>query len=119
MATKCESLMLVLHEIPAPAGQDAIPRVPLLRLCADPCGGAARLEGSSPETSGSSSAAGSAPRVRTFEELDRNKDGFIEISESAALPGLAATFERADSNRDGRLDKVEFARALAFIDTDR
>jgi hypothetical protein len=35
------------------------------------------------------------------------------------LPGLSATFERADRNRDGKLDKVEFARALAFLDTGR
>jgi hypothetical protein len=72
-----------------------------------------------PSSMGRSSAGGSAPRFPTFERLDRNKDGFIEISESAALPGLAATFERADRNRDGRLDKVEFARALAFIDMGR
>jgi Ca2+-binding EF-hand superfamily protein len=72
-----------------------------------------------PSSMGSSSAGGSAPpRLRTFEQLDRNRDGFIGKSESAALPGLSAAFERADRNGDGRLDKVEFARALAFIDTD-
>jgi Ca2+-binding EF-hand superfamily protein len=73
-----------------------------------------------PASMGRSSAGGSAPpRIPSFEQLDRNKDGFIAISESAALPGLSATFERADRNRDGRLDKVEFARALAFLDTGR
>lgn len=77
------------------------------------------VSGLEPSWTGSSSAGGGAPRVRTFEELDRDKSGFIEISESAALPGLAAAFERADRNRDGRLDKVEFARALAFIDMGR
>jgi hypothetical protein len=72
-----------------------------------------------PSSIGRSSAGGGSPRLYTFEQLDRNKDGFIQISESAALPGLAATFQRADRNQDGRLDKVEFARALAFIDTGR
>lgn len=71
-----------------------------------------------PSSMGRSSAGGSAgARFPTFEQLDRNKDGFIVKSESAALPGLSAMFERADSNRDGKLDKVEFARALAFLDT--
>jgi hypothetical protein len=72
-----------------------------------------------PSSVGRSSAGGSAPRLPSFERLDRNKNGFIEISESAALPGLAATFERADRNGDGRLDKVEFARALSYLDTGR
>ena len=72
-----------------------------------------------PSSMGRSSAGGGAPRVWTFEQLDRNKSGFIEISEAAAVPGLSASVERADRNRDGRLDKVEFARALAFIDTGR
>jgi hypothetical protein len=72
-----------------------------------------------PSSMGRSSAGGSAPRFPTFERLDRNKDGFIEISESAALPGLAATFGRADRNGDGRLDKVEFARALALLEKGR
>jgi hypothetical protein len=44
----------------------------------------------------------------TFEQMDRNRDGFIDQAEANALPGLAATFE-------GRIDKVRFARALAFL----
>jgi hypothetical protein len=72
-----------------------------------------------PSSMGRSSAGGSAPRLPTFERLDRNKDGFIEASEAMALPGLPATFERADGNRDGRLDKVEFARALSYLDAGR
>lgn len=52
----------------------------------------------------------------TFEQLDRNHDGFIDRAESAALPALWSIFEQADRRHDGRLDKVEFAKALAMID---
>jgi hypothetical protein len=45
----------------------------------------------------------------TFEQMDRNRDGFIDQAEATALPGLAATFQ-------GRIDKVRFARALASLD---
>jgi hypothetical protein len=55
----------------------------------------------------------------TFEQLDRNRDGFVAGIEAAALPGLAAILERADANRDARLDKVEYARALAILDGHR
>jgi hypothetical protein len=47
----------------------------------------------------------------TFEQLDRNHDGYIDRREAAALPGLAARFDAAD-----RLDKVQYARALAMLD---
>jgi hypothetical protein len=55
-------------------------------------------------------------RYATFEDLDRNHDGFVDGAEAAALPGLAGVLERADRNGDGRLDKVEFAKALAMME---
>jgi hypothetical protein len=55
----------------------------------------------------------------TFEQLDRNRDGFVAGVEAAALPGLAAILQRADLNRYARLDKVEYARALAILDGHR
>jgi hypothetical protein len=55
------------------------------------------------------------PRAPTFEQVDRNRNGFIEIPEAAALPGLAGQFEPADANQDGRLTKVEYAKALALM----
>jgi hypothetical protein len=54
----------------------------------------------------------------TFEQLDRNRDGYVDRAEALELAGLDRVFTEADRRSDGRLDKVEFARALAFI-TDR
>ena len=54
----------------------------------------------------------------TFEQLDRNRDGYVDRAEALALPALDIVFNEADHRSDGRLDKVEFARALGMI-TDR
>lgn len=48
----------------------------------------------------------------SFEQADRNKDGFVDKSEAGVVPGLSANFERADRNKDGRLDQAEFAKGL-------
>ena len=62
--------------------------------------------------------ASAAPVVAqpTFEQLDRNGDGYVDQQEAAALPGLLAIFNDADRRADGRLDKVEYAKALAMLD---
>ena len=52
----------------------------------------------------------------TFEQLDRNRDGYVDRAEAAAMPGLERVFNRADRRPDGRLDKVEYAQALALMD---
>jgi hypothetical protein len=56
------------------------------------------------------SAGAKAAATPAFELVDRNKDGFVDRREAAAVPGLAARFAEMDANRDGKLDRVEFAR---------
>jgi len=51
----------------------------------------------------------------SFEQLDRNRDGYVDRNEAEAQPGLNAAFDNADRHADGRLDKVEYARARAMI----
>ncbi len=60
-------------------------------------------------------AAPTQARELTFEELDRNRDGYVDRQEALAQPGLDAVFDRADRHPDGRLDKVEYAKALSMI----
>ena len=55
----------------------------------------------------------------SFEQADRNKDGFIDKSEAGVVPGLSANFERADRNRDGRLDQAEFEKGLQVLQVRR
>lgn len=52
----------------------------------------------------------------TFEQLDRNRDGYVDRKEAVALPGLDAVFDAAARRADGKLDKVEYAKALAMMD---
>ena len=54
-----------------------------------------------------------------FEKADRNKDGFVDKSESGMVPGLSANFERADRNRDGKLDAEEFEKGLQILQVRR
>ena len=66
-----------------------------------------------------SAAAGASVPAKTFEQLDRNADGWLERNEAVKLPGLAIVFERADANGDERLSKVEYAQALAMLEGGR
>lgn len=51
------------------------------------------------------------PKARPL--LDRNGDGFIDRSEAAAHPRLAARFDSLDASRDGKLDKAELQHMRA------
>jgi len=59
------------------------------------------------------------PDEPTFEQADRNGDGFLDKSEAGRIPGLSANFERADRNRDGKLDKAEFDKGLQILQVRR
>ncbi|MEE7548668.1 calcium-binding protein [Xanthomonas sp. Kuri4-1] len=64
-------------------------------------------------------------------KLDKNGDGFIDRSEAAAAPKLAARFDALDTNKDGKLSRDELPRhdgrrgrgpagdRLAKLDTDK
>lgn len=64
-------------------------------------------------------AVNAAPAQPTFEQFDRNRDGYVDRYEVALHPGLDAVFNEADRRPDGRLDRAEFARGLALIDGTR
>src|ERR1043165_4290647 len=49
----------------------------------------------------------SDPDHRRFEDLDRNRDGRISLSE---WPGGRESFDRADRNRDGVISREEYGR---------
>jgi len=56
------------------------------------------------------------PAPLTFEQVDRNHDGFVDREEARAVEGLLDVFALADMRHpDGRLDKVEFGKALSLI----
>jgi hypothetical protein len=55
----------------------------------------------------------------SFEQVDRNKDGFVDKSEAGVVPGLSANFERADRSKDGKLDQAEFAKGLEILQVRR
>jgi hypothetical protein len=59
------------------------------------------------------------PDHPSFEQADRNKDGYLDKSESGVIPGLSANFERADRNKDGKLDKAEFDKGLQILQVQR
>jgi hypothetical protein len=67
-------------------------------------------------TAATARAIAARPQPPSFEQLDRNRDGYVDRREGAQVPGLDAVFERADRREDGKLDKVEYAKALSLID---
>jgi hypothetical protein len=85
----------------------------------------AQVQQENTATRADSSAAGGATSqsageaATDFQRADRNKDGFVDKSESGVVPGLSANFERADRSRDGKLDREEFAQGLQILQVRR
>lgn len=64
-------------------------------------------------------AAGSAKSsgdVPGFNELDRNNDGALSLSESRGNPELAQRFKQVDENGDGKLTRMEYLKTMAAKD---
>ena len=63
------------------------------------------------KASSGTSARATAPRsgVGTFQNLDKNKDGYISRAEAGDMP--YDKFNRLDKNRDGKLSSSEYAAA--------
>lgn len=49
-----------------------------------------------------------AQDVVDFEDLDKNKDGYLTTQEAASLPVLKDSFARADTQKDDKLSKSEY-----------
>ena len=63
------------------------------------------------KASSGTSAGATAPRsgVGTFQNLDKNKDGYISRAEAGDMP--YDKFKRLDKDRDGKLSRSEYAAA--------
>ena len=72
-----------------------------------------------PSAEQTQAASGASAPASEFERADRNRDGFVDKSEAAVVPGLSANFERADRSRDGKLDPQEFAKGLEILQVRR
>jgi EF hand len=51
-----------------------------------------------------------------FNNLDKNKDGYISKSEAKGNPTLYKKFKEADKNGDGKLSRMEYLEAMTKQD---
>lgn len=84
-----------------------LPFVLLALALAVPAGASAQDKAQSAQgkpKSDQSSGQEKNPYVERFEQLDRNKDGYVSLAEWPLDP---ARFQRVDRNKDGRLSRTE------------
>jgi len=60
----------------------------------------------------SSAWAQKASSNQAFNNLDKNRDGFLSRDEAAPEKELAKRFSRFDANRDGKLSEDEYLKAM-------
>ena len=48
--------------------------------------------------------------TQAFVRADRNRDGFLDAQEAAAIPGLLPLLPLLDANGDGRIERGELTR---------
>lgn len=58
-------------------------------------------------------AEGKGLEVKSFMDLDSNRDGVIDRKEALASPALAKSFDSVDANNDGRISVEEYAKGAA------
>jgi hypothetical protein len=58
-------------------------------------------------------AAGFAFAAASFNDLDKDKDGYVSKVEAQKDRSIEQGFMAADKNRDGKLDRAEFAALAA------
>ena len=64
-------------------------------------------------------ACAQAGDSKQFDQLDVDRNGAVDQNEAKQMPTLYQAFESADANQDGALDRSEFAKAIAQIDTQK
>jgi len=86
------------------------PRTPVARTAA--LAACLALAGGAAVAADPSKPAGNAK----FEQLDRNRDGFISREETRGIRDYGRAFTEADANKDGKLDAAEFVTAESIHD---
>jgi Ca2+-binding EF-hand superfamily protein len=51
-----------------------------------------------------------------FNQLDKDRDGYLTRAEAAGNPNLLKRFDEADRNKDGRLSRAEYLELMAARD---
>ncbi|EIC28352.1 MULTISPECIES: EF-hand domain-containing protein [Methylomicrobium] len=81
--------------------------------------GSSGTSGTSGGTSGTqqsgSSGLGSSQgmgKVRSFQSVDKNGDGYVTKNELADSPSLLKHFDRADTNKDAQLEENEYKKLI-------
>lgn len=65
----------------------------------------------SPPSSTQAAGTDATKAPMSFDQLDKNHDGYIDKSEAAAWPALSGAFDKYDKSKTGKLDRAAFDQA--------